>query len=322
MHKDHIFLQLKTSFPEVQRDVSLKDHTTFKIGGLAEYFLVAKTKEEVIEAIKIAKTLGLAVFVFGGGSNLLISDNGISGLVIKIENVDGILVKDNFITAPAGVSMEAIVNASLDASLEGLEWAGGLPGSFGGAVRGNAGAFGGEIKDVVVSVEALNDQLELKTFTNQECHFSYRNSIFKEKNWIIFSITVGLKPGNQEKLREISESRKAYRKKNHPLEYPSAGSIFKNVAVEKIPAEFQAEFASKIKQDPFPIVPAAWFIIGAGLTGTMVGQAQISDKHSNYIVNIGGAKASDVLALIKLAQEEVKRKYKIELEVEVQFVGN
>ncbi len=168
-------------------------------------------------------------------------------------------------------------------------------GTFGGAVRGNAGAFGGEMKDSILYVNILDKNLKIKKLSNKQSEFSYRSSIFKKQNLIILSAGVKLKKGEGEILKGVAESHINYRKEKHPLEYPSAGSVFKNVDVDTLPLEFQKEFSDKVKQDPFPIVPAAWFIIGAGLTGKQVGQAQISKKHSNYIVNLGGAKAKDVL---------------------------
>lgn len=317
---DNILALLKKELPHIREQVLLKDHTTFGIGGPAHYFLIARQVEHVSKAIILAKKHKLPVFVFGGGSNLLVSDEGIVGLVVKIQNSE-ILVKKNSMTVGAGADMKDVVEASLVNSLEGIEWAGGLPGTFGGAIRGNAGAFGGEMKDSIFQVKALDKKLKLHTLNNKQCQFAYRTSLFKKKNWIVLSATLKLKKGDQEKLRQIADSRKAYRKEKHPLEFPSAGSVFKNVDVKKIPKEFQELFKERIKHDPFPIVPAAWFIIGAGLAGHTVGKAHISKKHSNYIVNLGGATSKDILALTELVKKEIKKKYRIDLEMEVQYVG-
>lgn len=322
MKEDVMFTQLKKELPGLQKNVLLKDYTTFNIGGLAEYFYIASDKEQLIKAISTAKQLNVPVFVLSGGSNLLVADEGIRGLIIKLASESGIELNGEEITAPAGVSLGALVDFSIEHSLQGLEWAAGLPGSFGGAIRGNAGAFGGEIKDSIIKVEALDDTLTLRTFDNQSSDFSYRNSIFKQKNWLVVSATVKLKMGDKNSLQELAESKRQYRKEKHPLEYPSAGSVFKNVDVKDIPAEFIDSFRDKIKQDPFPIVPAAWFIIGAGLTGRQIGKAQISPKHSNYIVNLGGATAKDVLDLAFLVERTVKEKYDIDLEMEVQYIKN
>lgn len=321
--KNSKFEMLKKALPGLKKNVPLKRHTTFKIGGPAQYFYIAKNKEEVTRAIAAAKKLQLPLFIFGGGSNLLVADAGIQGLVVRMQSATTTftLLSGGRIQAFSGADLGQVVSFSVKKSLQGLEWAGGLPGTFGGAIRGNAGAFGGEMKDTVVSVQALDSQFKLKHFTNTKAHFSYRSSIFKEKGWTIVSAIVKLKKGNAKELRAIADSRIAYRKEKHPLEYPSAGSVFKNAAVENIPEKFMYLFQDKIKQDPFPIVPAAWFIIGAGLAGKKIGRAQISKKHSNYIINLGNAKAKNVLALISLVKKKVKEKYGIMLEVEVQYVN-
>ncbi len=316
---DDILKAVKKALPRVKTGVLLKDYTTFKVGGPAEYFCIAQSQQDIIKAVNVTKKLRLPLFMFGGGSNLLVSDRGIKGLVVKIQNKT-ITVKKNTVIADAGVDMKDMVDSSIKASLKGLEWAGGLPGTFGGAIRGNAGAFGGEIKDTVFMVQAFDSRFTLRIFTRAKCRFSYRNSIFKEKGWTIVSAVVKLKKGDKKELRAVADSRIAYRNERHPLEYPSAGSIFKNINVKDIPAEFLPLFKDKIKQDPFPIVPAAWFIIGAGLTGKKVGRAQISKKHSNYIVNLGDAKAKDILTLIEFVKKNVKEKYNILLEPEVQYV--
>ena len=319
---DNKFLILKKKFPSLKKNVSMKSCTTFKIGGEAEYFLVAKSKKEVLDAIKIAKKLGVEIFFLGGGSNLIVLDNGVKGLVIKNKIEKPILLKkDNIVEAPTGAVLGKVVDFAIKNSLKGVEWAGGLPGTFGGAIRGNAGAFGGEIKDSVFYVEALDNNLKLRKLNNKECDFSYRSSIFKEKNWTILSARIKLVKGDKKELGKIAKSRIEYRKEKHPLEYPNAGSVFKNVSFEKVPEKFKDIFKDKVKQDPFPIVPAAWFIIGAELSGRKIGGAQISKKHSNYIVNLGGASAQDVLSLIDLAKSEVNKKYGIILETEVQIIA-
>ncbi len=229
--------------------------------------------------------------------------------------------KQVIVQASGGVPFKHVVEFCVSRGYEGLEWAGGLPGTFGGAIRGNAGCFGAETKDAIREVEALDNTFNVRKLSNKQCQFSYRSSIFKVKNWVALSASVTLKKGDKMKLREIANSHINYRKEKHPLEYPNAGSVFKNIDVKKIPAKFHAEFRDRIKQDPFPIVPAAWFIIGASLAGKKAGQAQISKKHSNYIVNLGGAKARDVITLIGMVKKKVKKAYNINLEVEVQLVG-
>ncbi len=321
MHND-VFSILKKDLPGLKKNILLKNYTTFKIGGPAEFFLIANRKEDVLRAVTLAKKLKLSIFVLGGGSNLLVSDKGVKGLVIKLKNNKIELLKNNIISADAGVELGKLVEFSINHSLEGLEWAGGLPGSLGGAVRGNAGAFGGETKDSVLEVEALDDTFNLRKFNRKQCQFSYRNSIFKKKKWSVVSAKIKLEKGDEKKLREIVNSRIDYRKQKHPLDFPNAGSIFKNVDLNQFSENMKKELAFVVKKDPFPVIPTAYLISEAGLKGTKVGKAQVSEKHPNFIVNLGGAKAGDVIKLIGIVKKKIKNKYKIDLEIEVQFVGD
>lgn len=317
-----IFKELKKDFPKIKKNILLKNYTTFKIGGPAEYFLEANNKEEVLKAVKLAKKIKLPIFVLGGGSNLLVSDNGFKGLVIKLNNTKIELLNNNIISADAGVQFGKLVDFSIKNSLEGLEWAGGLPGSFGGAVRGNAGAFGGETKDSIIEVQALDSKFNFKKFNNKQSQFSYRNSIFKKNNWPVVSAKIKLKEGDKKKLKEIADSMKDYRKQKHPLEFPNAGSIFKNVDLNQFSEKMKKDLSFIVKKDPFPVVPTAYLISESGLKGTKVGKAQVSEKHPNFIVNIGGATAVDVIKLIAIIKNKVKDKYNVNLETEVQFIGN
>lgn len=333
---DKIFKQLQKELPNIQKNVLLKNYTTFKIGGPAEYFLIVPTKSRIhdskaigikekdnlIKAIKIAKNLKLPIFIFGGGSNLLVLDKGIKGLVVKMQDKDkSYFIKNNIVSANSGAELKDLIEFSVENSLEGLEWAGGLPGTFGGAIRGNAGAFGGEIKDIILEVKALDRKFNVKKLSNQQCRFSYRSSIFKKKNWTVIWASLKLKRGDKKSLQEIAKSHIDYRKQRHPLEYPNAGSIFKNIDFKKFSPKLQRTLLPVVKKDPFPVVPTAYLISEAGLKGTRIGDAQVSEKHPNFIVNLGDAKAKDVLSLIDLVREKIKRVYGIDLETEVQIVG-
>jgi len=313
------FQELKKELPGVRKSVSLKKYTTFEIGGLAKYFFVAHTSEEIEKAVKVASVAKIPFVLLSGGSNVLFSDSGFPGLVIKIQNTQYTIHNTNA-WAESGVELGMLVKKTGALGLSGLEWAGGLPGTLGGAIRGNAGAFGGEIKDCVVSVVALDAEGKRKTFSKKQCQFAYRFSMFKEKNYTILSAVMKLKKGNKKTIQDVAEDHIQYRKEKHPMEYPNAGSIFKNCDLKKIPKKLHKEFESVIKIDPFPVVPTACLIAQAGLQGMRVGEAEVSKKHPNYIVNRGHATARDVLALIEVVEEEVKKKFSIELDVEIQLL--
>lgn len=306
--------------PRTKTNVPLAPHTTFRIGGPAKYFFVAKTTKDVVNAAHVAKNCKVPFFVLAGGSNVLVSDKGFSGLVIKMQNTR-YKIQDAKLYAEAGVSMETLVREIGKKGLAGFEWAGGLPGSVGGAIRGNAGAFGGEIKDNIVSVSVLDTKGNVKTLLRKQCKFSYRDSLFKEKNWIVLSAVFHLKKGNKKKIQGIAKGHIAYRKAKHPLEYPNAGSMFKNCPFSKFSKKLQKEFSHVVKTDPFPVVPTAYLISEAGLKGLRVGNAQVSKKHPNYVVNLKKATAKDVLLLIEKVKKEIKKKFSVDLKVEVQYVA-
>ena len=305
--------------PGVLRQESLARHTTFRIGGRARYFFTAASSEKIATALLAAKKARIPVFILSGGSNVLFSDKGFEGLVVHITS-SGVSFKETRIVADAGVSMASLVKIAAEHSLAGLEWAGGLPGTLGGAIRGNAGAFGGEIKDTVVSVKAIDGKSSVRVFSKKQCKFSYRSSIFKEKRYVVLSAVLGLKKGNAKELFCIARSHMRYRKERHPLEYPNAGSVFKNCDAAKLSARWKKYFADKIKQDPFPVVPTAALIAEAKLKGLRIGKVEVSKKHPNYIVNLGGGSAKDVIAVIARVKKLVHKKFDVRLEEEIQFV--
>ncbi len=308
----------------LERNVPLNRYVHWKIGGSADYFCEPKDAAELIAAVKEARLLGVPVFVLGGGTNILVSDKGFRGLVIR-PAFGAIRREGNAIVADAGVSVEKLLDFAGASGLAGLEWAGGLPGTLGGAIRGNAGAFGGEIKDSVrevVSIDTADFELRTVRRTNAECRFGYRSSIFKEKGTeVVLEATLVLTPGDPAEITKIGESRSSYRKERHPIEYPNAGSIFKNVPVGAFTPELRAKLAPVVKNDPFPVVPTAYLISEAGMKGTRVGGAEVSPKHPNFIVNVGGATAADVESLISAVKEKVKEKFGIPLEEEIMRLG-
>jgi UDP-N-acetylmuramate dehydrogenase len=326
-----------------QRNIPLKNYTTFRIGGRAKYFCVVKTKDDLIEAIKEAQKKKLPFFILGGGSNLLVSDRGYNGLVIKIQNSNLKSQNDNQpsgeqaakfkIFCEPGVLLSKLVSKSSDLGVTGLEWAAGIPGTMGGAVRGNAGAFEGEMGDLVKEVEVFNAKTgEIKKYKNKGCQFGYRKSIFKKNpNLIILSCQLQLKKGDKKKIKEKIQNYLDYRKKKHPKE-PSAGSIFKNFQLqpygESLSGPAISSFQSLVKKFPElkqfqkrKDIPVAFLIAQCGLTGKRIGGAQISAKHPNFIVNSGNARSSDVLKLIDLIKRKVKEEFNIKLEEEIQKLG-
>lgn len=311
---------------EVKENILLSQFSNYKIGGPAKYFFEAQNYPELKEAIEWAKERGEKIFILGGGTNLLISDQGFSGFVLK-PNFFTLRANRTKVTVGAGVLVSDLLNLAIQKELSGLEWAGGLPGTVGGAIYGNAGAFGGEVKDSLESVESFNlKSLKGVKRINSECHFEYRSSIFKEHRGeeIITTAVFNLKKGQASKIKEAIDEKVNYRQEHQPLDYPNVGSIFKNVDAKKFrDAELtkMPDVINVIKKDPFPVVPTAYLISEAGLKGVSFGGAMISPKHPNFIVNTGNASSSDVLALIDLVKTEIKRKFKIELEEEVQIVA-
>ena len=304
----------------IQEDIPLAPFTTMKVGGPAKRFCDVTTEEELTEVLILAKDSNWPVFILSGGSNVIFSDDGFDGMVIKNE-ISFLEKEDTKVKSGAATEMSKLVDATIDAGLSGLEWAGGLPGTLGGAIRGNAGAFGGEIKDSVTevrSVDVVSGKISVRN--NKDCLFEYRGSYFKKTKEVIISAILQMKKGDKEELRKIADDHIAYRNEKHPMDLPNSGSIFKNTPLDKVPAKYLPVFENVIKKDPFPVVPTAAIIAEAGLAGFQVGQAQVSEKHTNYIVNLGSAKASEIIELINTIKERVKEKYDIELMVEPEIV--
>lgn len=308
-----------------EQNVLLSGHSNYKIGGPAKYFFTAKTIEELQAATKEATARKLPIFILGGGTNLLISDAGYSGLVLKagfspLEYND----KENYLVrVGAGVSVADLLQFTINESLSGLEWAGGLPGTVGGAIWGNAGAFGGEIKDSLVEVESFDlNSGNIIHRSNAECKFFYRSSVFKERagREVIIEATFRLKKGDKAQIKQAINEKIEYRQNRQPLEYPNIGSIFKNIRWENVPKDVRARFEHKFKTDPIPVLPTAVLIDAAGLKGTTIGGARVSEKHPNFIINHAGATAEDVKKLMEIVKTELKKQFNVDLEQEVIFV--
>jgi UDP-N-acetylmuramate dehydrogenase len=317
--KDNILKEL----PGVQKNILLKNYTTYKIGGFAKYFFVAKNKESLAKALEFAKRNKLPVFVFGGGSNLLVSDKGFKGLVIKID-ISGIELNGKKVIAGAGVGLAQLANLLAEKGLSGLEWAAGIPAAtIGGAIFGHAQAFGIKISDSVKEVTALDvKSLKIKRFTKNQCLFSLKSSIFKKtKRFVIISAVLEFSQQDTEEIKKLVEEFKSYRKNCHPINFPSAGSTFINPATKIKDEKLLIKFPELREYNRRGVIPAGFLLAKCGLSGKKIGDAQISEKHANFILNLGQAKARDVLALINLAQKAVKKTFKINLQKEVQLVG-
>ena len=284
----------------VKFDFLIKEYTNFKVGGLCDVVAFPKSPEEVIDLLKTAKEHNIPTTVLGNLTNLIVRDGGIEGLVILLrENYAGIKVEGDEVAALAGATLQKTANIARDNSLAGMEFAHGIPGSVGGGITMNAGAYDGELKDIVKSVTAITKDFEIREFSNEEMKFRYRNSLVQDENLVVLSATFKLKRGNKEEINDKMCDLMARRKAKQPLEYPSAGSTFKRP---------EGYFAGKLIQD-------------AGLKGLTHGGAQISKKHSGFVINIGGATAKDIVELIETVQKVIHDKFGVEIEREVKIIG-
>ena len=275
-------------------------HTTFKIGGPADYFLMPDKGEDVEHIIRICKEQELPYFILGNGSNLLVGDEGYRGVVIQIyRNMSSVTVEGSEITVQAGALLSAVAAAAKNASLTGFEFAGGIPGTMGGAVVMNAGAYGGEMKDVLTEVTVMDAEGNIFTLPAEELELGYRTSIIKTAGYIVLEAKIRLKEGDPEVIRETMKDLTIRRTTKQPLEYPSAGSTFKRP---------EGYFAGKL-------------IMDSGLAGYQVGGAKVSEKHCGFVINAGGATARDVRTLMDNVRDIVYKKYGVTLEPEVKFLG-
>lgn len=284
----------------VLKNEAMKMHTTFRIGGSADYFTVPVTKEEVKAVVGICKEMQTPYYVLGNGSNLLVSDEGYRGVIIQLyKEMSGIEVDGTIIRAQAGASLAKIANAALEAELTGFEFAAGIPGTIGGACVMNAGAYGGEMKDVLVEVTVLTQDGEILTLAKSELELGYRTSVIAKKDYIVLEAVIGLKSGIAAEIKAIMDDLREKRVSKQPLEYPSAGSTFKRP---------EGYFAGKLIQD-------------AGLRGFKVGGAQVSEKHCGFVINAGDATAKDVDELMKQVSAKVEEQFGVTLEPEVKRLG-
>lgn len=278
----------------------MSNHTTFRIGGPADLFAVPDTVEKAAAIVRICRENQYPFYVLGNGSNLLVSDEGYRGLILQLyRNLSEITVKGEEITVQAGAMLSVIAKKALAHSLTGFEFASGIPGTIGGAAVMNAGAYGGEMKDVLVEVTVLTRENEIKVIPARELQLGYRFSVIPQNDWIMLGAKLRLQKGEEEQIRARMEELKEQRVTKQPLEYPSAGSTFKRP---------EGYFAGKL-------------IMDAGLRGYTVGGAQVAEKHCGFVVNRGGATASDVLQLMTDVSKKVKDQFGVVLEPEVKMLG-
>ena len=317
--------QLQNLFgSRLKLDEPFAKHTNFRLGGPAKYWAEVRSEDELQKALILAKEHSVPVFVMGGGSNLLVSDEGFSGLVLQIalRNLD---IEGTKIIAGAGALTAAVARRSAEAGLAGFEWAVGLPGTIGGAVRGNAGCFGGETKDAVESVRVLR-QGEIVDWPAADLAFGYRDSLFKHvPDAVILSVTLALSPGDAPALAARMREILAARQTNQPKGASSAGCIFKNIEL-KDAATLQLFSEKNDITVPEEMIrtrrlSAGWVIDQLGLKGTRIGEAEISPAHGNFIVNLGQATASDVVQLISLIKTRARDELGLALEEEIQYLG-
>lgn len=284
---------------EIQLNANMSEHIYFKVGGPADILLKPNNAEQVKKSISVCKENNIPFYVIGNGSNILVRDGGIRGVVIELSNINDITVEGNKITAECGALLKDVSISAAKESLTGFEFACGIPGSVGGAVFMNAGAYDGEISFVIESAEVLNENQEIITLNKDELDLGYRQSIVMQKGYIVISATFALTKGDQEKIDNRISELTTRREDRQPLEYPSAGSTFKRP---------EGHFAGKLIQD-------------AGLKGFTVGGACVSEKHAGFVINKNNGTAKDVLDVIKHVQEEVKKQFDVDLHPEVRILG-
>lgn len=298
--QDSVLLFKDKDLGQLLYDEPMKNHTSFKIGGPVDLMIIPQNEGQLIDAISLCREHDLDFFIMGNGSNLLVGDGGIRGVVIKIsEGLNKIDFQGTKIVCQAGALLTAVSRRAAEQSLTGMEFANGIPGTIGGGVTMNAGAYGGEMKDIIKKVRVLDKDNNILEYTNEEMNFRYRGSRVMDEGLIILSVEIGLEEGNYEKIKETMRDLTHRRTSKQPLELPSGGSTFKRPV---------GHYAGKLIED-------------SGLKGLIKGGAQVSDKHCGFVVNIDNATCKDVLDLISIIQKTVRYKFNVELEPEIRIIG-
>lgn len=303
MNKEFIYKNLLNILDKegIYLNEPMKNHISFKVGGPADFLLKPKTEDEIKRLIEFLKNENIPYIVIGNGSNLLVKDGGIRGVVIKIaDNFNKFEIEDTKVIAQSGALLSFMGKAILNKSLTGFEFAAGIPGTLGGAIAMNAGAYGGEMKDIVKSVRLMDSKGNIIELSNKEMEFEYRRSLISKSDYIVLSAIMELKEGNFDEIKGYMKELTKSRVTKQPLNLPSAGSTFKRP---------EGHFAAKLIED-------------SGLKGLTLGGARVSEKHSGFVVNIGDAKAKDIVELINVVKSTVYSKFGVMLEEEVKILGD
>lgn len=295
------FLKSRGLEKYVKRDEPMSRHTTFRVGGAADFFVEIGSPDELMDIIHYLTETDRAYFILGNGSNLLVGDKGYEGVILHLgERFNGITVEGNTIIAQAGALLSTVAKTAAKSGLSGMEFAAGIPGTMGGAVVMNAGAYEGEMKQIVTKVTVMTREGEILELDNETMEFGYRTSIVKNRPFIVLSAEISLEKGDAASIQDKMDDFNKRRRNKQPLEYPSAGSTFKRP---------EGHYAGKL-------------IMDAGLRGYRIGGAQVSNKHCGFVVNTGNAAAADIREVIEEVQEKVKDKFHVSLEPEVIFLGD
>ena len=302
----------------LRRDIPLSEHTRFGIGGPADFYIETSNPASFARALALVRASGLDWVVIGGGTNLIVSDEGFRGVCLKLTS-DRISADGLTVEAESGAVLQNLVDFTVDRGMAGLQTMTGIPGSVGAAVYGNAGAYGHSIQERVRRVRFLDGEA-IREFGNAECRFHYRESIFKRnKQWIIISTTLEVEPGDAAELRKTADGILAVRNRKYPPTMRCAGSIFKNFLLAELPPAVAAEIPAKSIIEGK--VPSAWFLEQVGAKGMKRGGIEVADYHANLIYNAGGGTARDLVAIVAELKDRIRRRWDIPLEEEVQYVG-
>lgn len=302
MNKEYVYRHLSNILDEkdIKLDEPMKKHISFRVGGPADILVKPRTEEQIKNIIDFAKKENIPYIVKGNGSNLLVRDGGIRGIVIEItDNFNSYEIEDKIIKVKSGALLSIIGRAALKQNLKGFEFAAGIPGTIGGALAMNAGAYGGEMKDIVKSVRLMDTDGNIFNFSNEDMQFGYRKSVLSKSDYIVLGAEIELEKGDYEEIKEMMKDFSNRRITKQPLNLPSAGSTFKRP---------EGYFAAKLIDD-------------SGLRGLTLRNAQVSDKHCGFVVNLGDARARDILDLMYVVKSTVKNKFGVTLEEEVKILG-